>query len=125
MKTGESSDNDFVSDTNEDRSTFVSNRPDSSRFPVLESTPEVQVPLPILDSPECDSDLPGLNTHAQEVIFRCLWQPLLNNQDLKVFHGFLAACIARIPTKEIACLRNLEKILLFDTCVSIFFLNFM
>jgi hypothetical protein len=106
----------FLWGPNEKRSEFSKGR-DPSLSPSPESTSKMQDTLPMMiDSPECDSGLPGLNDHAREVIYDGILQPLLDRQ-------LLVACNTRLQTKEIICLRDLEEVLLLDTCVSVFFSN--
>jgi hypothetical protein len=112
----------FFCDPNENHSAFLK-RPDHSQSPLSESTSKMEGTLMIPNSPEYDSGLPGLNSRAREAIYEGILQPLLDRQYLKVFHGYLAACSTRLQTKEIICLRDLEEMLLLETCVSVFFSN--
>lgn len=63
-------------------------------------------------------DLPGLRARASNRITEHILRPLLANAALKDFHPIVRDCPRRIREKEIVCLRDLEKTLVFMAPVS-------
>jgi hypothetical protein len=98
-------------------------RPDPSCSALLDSTSKFRDFLPIYDPPYCDSGFPGLSHRSRKIIYDIILLPLLAMQYLKDFHGVVKDCTRRVHTKEIMCLRDLERILLSETLVSIVFSN--
>ena len=62
--------------------------------------------------------LPGLSDRATKRIIEHTLKPLLAKQSLKDFHPVVLACPRKIQSKEILCLRDLEKTLLLIAPVS-------
>jgi hypothetical protein len=62
--------------------------------------------------------LPRLSERASNRIHEHILKPLLANSSLKDFHPILEDCPRRIHGKEIVCLRDLEKTLIFMAPVS-------
>jgi hypothetical protein len=62
--------------------------------------------------------LPALRTRASNRIHEHILRPLLANAALKDFHPIVRDCPRRIREKEIVCLRDLEKTLVFMAPVS-------
>lgn len=63
--------------------------------------------------PSTFEKLPGLSAKATETFQQFILQPLLARSSLKDFHPLVADCPRRIKEKEIVCLRDLEKTLMF------------
>jgi hypothetical protein len=62
--------------------------------------------------------LPRLSARASNRITQHILWPLLAKQSLKDFHPIVKDCPRRIHDKEIVCLRDLEKTLIFMAPVS-------
>lgn len=62
--------------------------------------------------------LPGLSVRASNRIHEHILKPLLAKSSLKDFHPIVRDCPRRIHEKEIVCLRDLEKTLMFMAPVS-------
>ncbi|TPX11205.1 uncharacterized protein E0L32_001023 [Thyridium curvatum] len=62
--------------------------------------------------------LPGLSPRATNRIYEHTLKPLLSKPSLKDFHPLLLECPRKIHSKEIVCLRDLEKTLLLIAPVS-------
>jgi hypothetical protein len=63
-------------------------------------------------------NLPRLSERASNKIHEFILKPLLDNRQLKDFHPIVEDCPRRINEKEIVCLRDLEKTLMFMAPVS-------
>jgi len=70
--------------------------------------------------PSTMQSLPRLSTRANNRIHEHILKPLLAKKSLKDFHDIVEACPSRIHKKEIVCLRDLEKTLMFMAPVSDF-----
>lgn len=68
--------------------------------------------------PSTFEKLPGLSSKATKTFQQFILQPLLGKSSLKDFHPLVADCPRRIKEKEIVCLRDLEKTLMFMAPVS-------
>ncbi|KAL2070865.1 hypothetical protein VTL71DRAFT_13891 [Oculimacula yallundae] len=62
--------------------------------------------------------LPRLSPRASNRIYEHILRPLLSKSSLKDFHPIVKDCPRRIHSKEIVCLRDLEKTLIFMAPVS-------
>jgi len=79
--------------------------------PRLTSTP-TEGPSGMQDSPAKDSDLPGLDARAKDLIYDLILKQLLDQDVFKHFHLLVRSCHLAIQTKHIICLRELEEFLL-------------
>jgi hypothetical protein len=79
--------------------------------PRLMSTP-TEGPSGMQDSPAKDSDLPGLDARAENLIYDIVLKPLLDRDAFKHFHPLVKSCHRAIQTKQIICLHGLEESLL-------------
>jgi hypothetical protein len=60
------------------------------------------------DSPAHDSELPGLDARAENIIYDLILEPLFDQDDFQCFDPIMRACRQKIQAKEIVCLRDLE-----------------
>jgi hypothetical protein len=87
----------------------------------LEMVPESRNPPRILNPQARDSG--NLVYIAEMFINIHVLEPLAKTQSLRDFHQFVRDCTRRIMTKELICLRDLEKTLLLDTTKVVFHLS--
>ena len=90
-----------------------SESPAPSHPAALELVPESRTTPRILHPQARDPG--GLESNAKVLIIHHVLEPLLNRQPLRDFHQFVRDCTRRIETKELICLRDLEKTLISET----------